>query len=59
MPLPGEDKKEDKEEEEMKSLVKTIDRNVKIQVGFQYLQTSSVREALQFWESGKMQCFLQ
>jgi predicted dehydrogenase len=41
-------------EEEIKMnklLVETGDR-VKIQVGFQYLQTSSVREALKLWRSG-------
>ena len=27
---------------------------VKIQIGFQYLQTASVREALAFWHSGKL-----
>lgn len=42
------------EEEEMKKMLETMDENVKIQVGFQYLQTSSVREALQFWKSGKL-----
>jgi predicted dehydrogenase len=42
------------EEEEMKKLSDTIRDDVKIQVGFQYLQTSSVREALQFWKSGKL-----
>ncbi|MGC9356085.1 MAG: Gfo/Idh/MocA family protein [Mariniphaga sp.] len=42
------------EEEEMKKLLETIRGDVKIQVGFQYLQTSSVREALQFWKSGKL-----
>ena len=42
------------EEEEMKKLAETNNHEVKIQVGFQYLQTSSVREALQFWKSGKL-----
>ena len=42
------------EEEEMRKLAETIRPDVKIQVGFQYLQTSSVREALQFWKSGKL-----
>ena len=42
------------EEGEMKKLAETISEDVKIQVGFQYLQTSSVREALQFWKSGKL-----
>jgi predicted dehydrogenase len=43
-----------REEEEMKKLAENISAEVKIQVGFQYLQTSSVREALQFWKSGKL-----
>jgi len=38
----------------MKELAKKNGRDVKIQVGFQYLQTSSVREALQLWRSGKL-----
>jgi predicted dehydrogenase len=42
------------EEEEMKKLAENISTAVKIQVGFQYLQTSSVREALEFWKSGKL-----
>lgn len=42
------------EEKEMKKLLETMRKDVKIQVGFQYLQTSSVREALQFWKSGKL-----
>lgn len=42
------------EEEKMKALLETVDSSVKIQVGFQYLQTSSVREALNFWKSGKL-----
>ena len=42
------------EEEEMKILLSKNGSSVKIQVGFQYLQTSSVREALQFWKSGKL-----
>ncbi len=43
-----------REEEEMKKLSEAMGKDVKIQVGFQYLQTSSVREALQFWKSGKL-----
>jgi len=43
-----------KEEEQMKSLLGEKSDDVKIQVGFQYLQTSSVREALNFWKSGKL-----
>jgi predicted dehydrogenase len=40
------------EEAEMKKLAGNISGSVRIQVGFQYLQTSSVREALQLWKSG-------
>jgi len=40
------------EEEKIKKLTKKATK--KIQVGFQYLQTSSVREALRLWKSGKM-----
>ncbi|TNF39598.1 MAG: Gfo/Idh/MocA family oxidoreductase [Bacteroidetes bacterium] len=40
------------EESEMKKLLAKTDSSIKIQVGFQYLQTSSVREALKFWKSG-------
>ncbi len=42
------------EEEEMKKMLKKISPAIKIQVGFQYLLTSSVREALHFWKSGKL-----
>lgn len=42
------------EENRMKELIKTTDSSVKIQVGFQYLQTASVREALKFWKSGEL-----
>ena len=42
------------EEEEMKKLLERKPDEVKIQVGFQYLQTASVREALKFWKSGKL-----
>ncbi|NOR73626.1 MAG: hypothetical protein GQ525_00555 [Draconibacterium sp.] len=42
------------EEEQMKELLKNADSSIKIQVGFQYLQTSSVREGLKFWKSGKL-----
>ncbi|SHF29071.1 Predicted dehydrogenase [Mariniphaga anaerophila] len=42
------------EEEEMKAMSEKISHSIKVQVGFQYLQTSSVREALQFWKSGKL-----
>ncbi len=40
------------EEQEMRRLAVELEDKVKIQVGFQYLQTSSVREALQFWQTG-------
>ncbi len=42
------------EEEAMKKMLEEKNDDVKIQVGFQYLQTSSVREALKFWQSGKL-----
>ncbi len=42
------------EEEKMKKLSEEKPDAVKIQVGFQYLQTASVREALKFWQSGKL-----
>jgi len=42
------------EENQMKSMLKSLDKKVKIQVGFQYLQTAAVREALVFWKSGKL-----
>ncbi|MCK5730102.1 MAG: Gfo/Idh/MocA family oxidoreductase [Draconibacterium sp.] len=42
------------EEERMKELLSRADPSIKIQVGFQYLQTSSVREGLKFWKSGKI-----
>ncbi|HCE56384.1 MAG TPA: hypothetical protein DER09_00975 [Prolixibacteraceae bacterium] len=42
------------EEEKMKALLKSANPSIKIQVGFQYLMTSSVREALNFWKSGKL-----
>jgi len=42
------------EEEKMKVLLSEVGDSVKIQVGFQYLQTSSVREGLKFWKSGKL-----
>ena len=40
------------EEQKMKVLLQNADSSVRIQVGFQYLMTSSVREALNFWKSG-------
>ncbi len=42
------------EEQAMRKMLNETDSSVKIQVGFQYLQTSSVREALNFWKSGKL-----
>lgn len=42
------------EEEKMKELLAHTEPGLKIQVGFQYLQTSAVREALHFWKSGKL-----
>ena len=42
------------EEKEMKALLDNTGDSVKIQVGFQYLQTSAVREALQFWQTGEL-----
>lgn len=42
------------EELEMRKLLDKVPEDIKIQVGFQYLQTSSVREALKFWKSGKL-----
>lgn len=41
------------EEEKMKDFTERAGE-IKIQVGFQYLQTSSVREALQLWKNGKL-----
>jgi predicted dehydrogenase len=42
------------EENKMKTLLDAASPSVKIQVGFQYLQTSAVREGLKFWKSGKI-----
>jgi predicted dehydrogenase len=42
----------EKEEIEMAKMVSESGKQ--IQVGFQYLQTASVREALAFWKSGKL-----
>lgn len=42
------------EEQQMWQLLDNLNPNVRIQVGFQYLQTASVREALSFWRSGKL-----
>lgn len=43
-----------KEETEMRELLHQINPEIKIQVGFQYLLTSSVREAFHLWKSGKL-----
>ncbi len=40
------------DEEHMHELLKTITGKIKVQVGFQYLQSPALREALQFWKSG-------
>lgn len=40
------------EERHMKSMLESLDEKTKIQVGFQYLQTSSLRETLSFWKTG-------
>lgn len=42
------------EEEHLKRLVSEVNNKIPIQIGFQYLQTSAVREALHFWQSGKL-----
>ena len=42
------------EEKQLNWLIKSSAPIKKIQVGFQYLQTASVREALKFWKSGKL-----
>ncbi|MBA4409123.1 MAG: Gfo/Idh/MocA family oxidoreductase [Bacteroidota bacterium] len=41
-------------EEEHQMALLTAETGKQIQVGFQYLQTASVREALAFWNSGKL-----
>lgn len=41
------------EEEQQMALIAT-ETGKQIQVGFQYLQTASVREALAFWQTGKL-----
>ncbi len=40
------------EERQMKSLYENLDKDTHIQVGFQYVLTASVRQALAFWHSG-------
>jgi predicted dehydrogenase len=42
------------EEEQMKSMLDKLDKKINIQVGFQFMQSASVREALHFWKSGKL-----
>jgi len=42
------------EEEQMKLMLDNQETKANIQVGFQYLLTASVREALAFWKSGKL-----
>ena len=42
------------EEKLMKAMLENMNDDIKIQVGFQYLLTSSVREALAFWKSGTL-----
>lgn len=42
------------EEKKMRKLLLDASTEIKIQVGFQYLQTSSVREGLKFWRSEKI-----
>lgn len=41
-----------KEEDKMHALLKTLPEKINLQVGFQYLQSAAVREALQFWRTG-------
>ncbi len=40
------------EEDKMHKLWKTVTDEKNIQVGFQYLQSAAIREALEFWHSG-------
>lgn len=42
------------EEKQMTVILEGLPADVKVQTGFQYLQTSSVREALNFWKSGRL-----
>jgi len=42
------------QEEEQEMIQLAVNSGKQIQVGFQYLQTASVREALAFWHSGKL-----
>ncbi len=43
-----------KEEEKMQKLLEETESSLRVQIGFQYLQTSAVREALRFWKSGQL-----
>lgn len=40
------------EEKLMRSMLEDRHKNVKIQVGFQFLQTAALRQALAFWQAG-------
>jgi len=42
----------EQEEQSMKSILSSLKKPVKIQVGFQFLLQASVREALAFWKTG-------
>jgi predicted dehydrogenase len=42
------------EENKMADLLRQLPGSVNIQVGFQYLQSAAVRDALNFWYSGKL-----
>jgi predicted dehydrogenase len=42
------------EEEKMHQLLKTLPEEKNIQIGFQYLQSAAVREALEFWRTGAL-----
>jgi predicted dehydrogenase len=42
------------EEVQMRQIAEKVEKKIKIQVGFQYLQTSAVREALQLWKSNQL-----
>ncbi|NQU88042.1 MAG: Gfo/Idh/MocA family oxidoreductase [Mariniphaga sp.] len=44
----------EEEEIKMKELLSSLRSDINIMVGFQYLQTASMREALQFWKSKKL-----
>ncbi|MGF1639004.1 MAG: Gfo/Idh/MocA family protein [Cyclobacteriaceae bacterium] len=42
------------EEKALHELLSTLDSKYSIQIGFQFLQTPAVREALHFWKSGEL-----